>query len=69
VVTGERKAPPLRITQQHLDYLRQSYSEGSQLFGSEAHETWVVDITEAAPFLFAMAQELLSREAPRKRRR
>ncbi len=50
-----------RLTQQHIDYLRRSYSEGALTFGSEEHDTWVVDITEAAPFLLHMAEELLRR--------
>jgi uncharacterized protein YciI len=56
-----RGAKPHRLTQQHIDYLRRSYSEGALTFGSEEHDTWVVDITEAAPFLLHMAEELLRR--------
>jgi hypothetical protein len=48
-------------TQKWLDGLQRFYSEGALLFGSDEHEQWVVAITEAAPMLFILARQAITR--------
>jgi hypothetical protein len=42
-----------------LDALVDSYRRGAHLFGSTENDEWVVDITEAAPVLIALARKTL----------
>jgi hypothetical protein len=44
-----------------VDALQRYYSDGALLFGSDEHEQWVVAITEAAPMLFILARQAITR--------